>query len=57
MVNLTKEEKVISDLVERTVQSTTKKMKEAEKQVKFEIMDMSRTIRREMIELKRRVEK
>ncbi|XP_057292208.1 uncharacterized protein LOC130614772 isoform X2 [Hydractinia symbiolongicarpus] len=57
MVSLTKEEKVIADLVERTVQSTTKKMKEAEKQVKFEIMDMSRTIRREMIELKRRVEK
>ena len=47
------EEKSVALLVDRTVQNSERRMRETEKAIRFDIMEMSRTIRREIINMKK----
>ena len=54
---MTREEKQIADLVDKTVRHTEEHMQSTEREVKNEIREMVRSIRRQMAEMKRRNDK
>lgn len=55
--NLSKEEKLVQEYVEKALKNSEKKIQDTERDVHNEIMEMSRAIRRELNDMKRRQRK
>lgn len=51
--NLTEEEQRIDDQVRRSIEVLQKRIADSEKQLQFEMMELSRVVRREMVQIKR----